>query len=72
MNERYIRALVKLTRVANADLLNATIDHILYGETQSGSANKHGVKQEAVARLAKRIIGLDRQVSDIIKLKNNT
>lgn len=72
MNERYIRALVKLTKVANPDLLNATIDHLIYKETQASSAKKHGVKQEAVARLAKRIVGLDKQVSEIVELKNNT
>ncbi|BBM67964.1 hypothetical protein VA249_46100 (plasmid) [Vibrio alfacsensis] len=69
MNEKYIRALITLTRSTSEPTLNAAIEHICLGESQAKSAVKHGVKQEAVARLSKRIKELDKQVTDIIKLK---
>ena len=72
MNERYLRALVNtLTRSTSAAVLDATIDHLVHGETQSNAATKHGVKQEAVARMAKRLKELDREVDVLYKLKNN-
>lgn len=71
MNERYLRALVRLTRVSSARVLDATVEHLVYGETQLKSATKFGVKQEAVARLSKRLVELDRRVTELHNLKNN-
>lgn len=62
MNEKYIRSLVKLTRVTSEPTLNAVIDHICNGTSQQVAADANGVPQESVARLNKRISELDKQV----------
>jgi len=72
MKERYLRALVKLTRAASAPTLDATIEHMVYGKTQELAAQEHGVKQEAVARLTSRLVNLDKQITVLIKLKDNS
>ncbi|MEZ8028545.1 hypothetical protein [Enterovibrio norvegicus] len=72
MNERYLRALIKLTRASSAAVLDATIDHLAYGESQKAAAIKHGVQQEAVSRLSTRLQALDKQITDLSKLKNNS
>lgn len=72
MNERYIRALVKLTRVASAPTLDATIEHLSYDVTQKVAGENHGVTQGAVARLTTKIVQLDKQVTEITKIKNNS
>ncbi len=72
MNERYLRALVKLTRAASAAVLDATIDHLAYGEQQAEAARKHKVQAPAVARLSKRLIELDQEIENLKKLKNNS
>ncbi|HDM8060758.1 TPA: hypothetical protein P0E16_003634 [Vibrio harveyi] len=69
MNEEYIRALVKLTRSTSEPTLAAVIEHVCNGESQEKAALKHGIKQEAVARLTTRLKKLDEQVTEIIKLK---
>lgn len=72
MKERYLRALVKLTRAASAPTLDATIEHMVYGKTQELAAQEHGVKQEAVARLTTRLLNLDKQVTELINIKHNS
>ena len=69
MNEKYIRALVTLTRSTSEPTLAAVIEHVCNGESQEKAALKHGVKQEAVARLTTRIKKLDTQVTEIAKLR---
>lgn len=69
MNEQYIRALVKFTKSSSASVLDATIDHLVHGETQDAAADKHSVKQEAIARLVKRIKSVETKIDEIIKLK---
>lgn len=69
MNEQYIRALVKFTKSSSVSVLDATIDHLVYGETQAAAADKHLVKQEAIARLVKRIKSVEAKIDEIRKLK---
>lgn len=74
MTPDYINTLLKLTRVTAPDVVAATIEHLCDGATQASAADKHGVKQEAVARMAKRLRELDGIVSEAIerKSKNNS
>ncbi|ENM5740394.1 hypothetical protein AB1F87_004020 [Vibrio mimicus] len=69
MNEQYIRALISLTRATSEPTLAAVIEHLCDGKTQEQAADHHGVKQEAVARLTTRIKKLDKQVTEIMRLK---
>lgn len=70
MNPEYIRELLKLTRVNSKDVTEATIDHLCCGETQLEAAQAHGVQQEAVARLVKRLRSLDAIVTKAMEEKN--
>lgn len=72
MNERYLRSLVKLTKVTSEATLNATIEHLVYGDTQALSAKNNSVLQGSVGRLATRLIELDKQVTELNKLKNSS
>jgi len=72
MNERYLRALVRLTKVTSEATINAAVDHIIYGKTQDLSAQHNKVKQESVARLTTRLNELDKQVTELAILKNNS
>lgn len=72
MKEKYLRALVKLTRAASQPTIEATIDHLSNGLTQGEAAGKHGVKQEAVARFSKRLKELDKTVEELNLIKNNS
>ncbi|PML45597.1 hypothetical protein BCT75_04230 [Vibrio lentus] len=69
MNEEYLRKLVLLTKATSQPVLDATIEHLCIGTTQKFSAEKQGVKQAAVARLATRLIELDKLVTEIALLK---
>lgn len=69
MNEQYIRALVKFTKSSSTSVLDATIDHLAHGETQEAAAKKHNVKQEAIARMVKRIKSIEAKIEEIIELK---
>lgn len=70
MNEEYILGLLTLTRTTSEAVVNATIDHLCKGDTQTLAAQNHQVQQEAIARLAKRIRKLDKQIENIYKLKS--
>lgn len=74
MNPKYIRTLLKLTRVNSKSVTEATIDHLCCGDTQAEAAQAHGVQQEAVARLTKRLRELDQIVTQAAqdKTENNT
>lgn len=73
MTPEYIQTLLKLTRVNSQNVIVATIDHLCGGKTQPEAAQAHGVQQEAVARLAKRLRELDLIVTQAAeeKSKNN-
>jgi hypothetical protein len=72
MKEKYLRALVKLTRAASQPTIEATIDHLANGLTQGDAAERYGVKQEAVARFSKRLKELDKTVEELNLIKNNS
>lgn len=59
MKAEYIRALLRLTRVSSADVVNATIDHLCCGDTQVDAARVHSVQQGDIARMVKRLRELD-------------
>ena len=59
MTPDYIQALLKLTKVTSAEVVAATISHLCDGISQPEAADTHGVKQESIARLVKRIRELD-------------
>ena len=69
MNEKYIRELVKLTRVSSDKVLNATIEHMFHGLTQDEAAEKYGINQEAISRLKRRIKKVDAHVTLLHELK---
>ena len=64
MNPEYIHALLKLTKVTSTEVVAATISHLCDGISQPGAAETHGVKQESIARMVKRIRELDSLVAD--------
>ena len=64
MNPEYIHALLKLTKVTSTEVVAATISHLCDGISQPEAADTHGVKQESIARLVKRIRELDKLVMD--------
>lgn len=64
MNPDYIHALLKLTKVTSAEVVAATIAHLCDGISQPEAAETHGVKQESIARMVKRIRELDSLVAD--------
>lgn len=64
MSPNYIRVLLKLTKVSGEAVVSATIEHMANGKTQKDAAELYGVKQEAVARLVKRIRELDAIVKE--------
>lgn len=67
MNQEYIRALLQLTKATSKDVIEATIEHLCEGVSQTKAAEAHNVKQEAVARMAKRLRELDRLVMEAAK-----
>ncbi|MDA0152302.1 hypothetical protein OH460_08310 [Vibrio sp. Makdt] len=69
MKEEYLRKLVLLTKVTSQPVLDATIEHLCSGTTQKFSAEKHGVKQAAIARLTTRLVELDTLVAEISAIK---
>ena len=64
MNPEYIHALLKLTKVTSAEVVAATIAHLCDGISQPEAAETHGVKQESIARMVRRIRELDSLVAD--------
>ena len=64
MTSDYIQALLKLTKVTSAEVVAATIAHLCDGISQPEAAETHGVKQESIARMVKRIRELDSLVAD--------
>lgn len=64
MSPEYIQALLKLTKVTSTEVVAATIAHLCNGISQPDAADTHGVKQESIARLVKRIRELDSLVAD--------
>ena len=64
MTSDYIQALLKLTKVTSAEVVAATIAHLCDGISQPEAAETHGVKQESIAGLVKRIRELDSLVAD--------
>lgn len=71
MNPEYIHALLKLTKVTSTDVVAATIAHLCNGVSQLEAAEAHGVKQESIARLVKRIRELDALVMDAAGMRRN-
>lgn len=69
MSPDYIKTLLKLTKVSSEDVIAATIDHLCDGKSQPEAAEAHGVQQEAIARLVKRLRTLDSIVSEAIDKK---
>lgn len=67
MNPEYIKALLKLTKVTSKDVTEATIEHLCEGVSQTKAAEAHNVKQEAVARMVKRLRFLDGLVREAAK-----
>lgn len=70
MKERYIRELVKLTKVSSEKVINATIEHMVKGISQKQGSEKYSVKQPDISRLKKRLIGLDEHIPVLYKLRN--
>ena len=69
MSPEYIKTLLKLTKVSSEDVISATIAHLCGGQSQPGAAQAHGVQQEAIARLVKRLRELDSIVSEATEKK---
>jgi hypothetical protein len=69
MNPDYIKALLKLTKVSSSEVVAATIAYLCHGINQLEAAETNGVKQESIARLAKRIRELDALVTDAARKK---
>ncbi len=70
MKENYLRELVTLTRVSSTATVEACIEHLCFGKSQYVAADKYGVKQEAVARLTRRLVNLDQKLIEIEKLRH--
>lgn len=70
MKERYIRELVKLTKVSSEKVIDATIEHMVKGVSQKQGSEKYSVKQPDISRLKKRLIGLDEHIPVLYKLRN--
>lgn len=67
MNKEYIRTLLQLTKVTSRDVIEATIEHMCEGVSQTKAAEAHNVKQEAVARMVKRLRFVDELVKEATK-----
>ncbi|MFZ3461437.1 hypothetical protein [Vibrio harveyi] len=72
MNEQYIRELISLTSTRSQEVIDATIEHICFGVTQSKAAEKQGVKQAAVARLTTQLKHLNEKIERLIELKKKS
>lgn len=67
MNPEYIKALLQLTKATSKDVIEATIEHLCEGVSQTKAADAHGIKQEAIARMVKRLRFLDNIVKEAAK-----
>lgn len=67
MNTEYIQALLKLTKATSRDVIEATIEHLCEGVSQTKAAEAHNVKQEAVARMVRRLRLIDGLVKEAAK-----
>ena len=67
MNPEYIRALIQLTKATSKDVIEATIKHMCDGVSQTKAAEAHNVKQEAIARMVRRLRLLDELVREAAK-----
>lgn len=67
MNPEYIQALLKLTKATSRDVIEATIEHLCEGVSQTKAADAHNVKQEAIARMVKRLRYIDSVAKEAAK-----
>lgn len=71
MTPEYIRTLLKLTKVANDNLIAATISHLCEGVPQDQAGEPYGIQQEAISRLVRRINKVDAIVKEAMEIKSN-
>lgn len=67
MNREYIRALLQLTKATSKEVMEATIEHLCEGVSQTKAAEAHNVKQEAIARMVRRLREIDNLVMNAAK-----
>lgn len=69
MNPEYIQALLQLTKATSKDVIEATIKHLCEGVSQTKAAEANGIKQEAIARMTRRIREIDKLVTNAAKIQ---
>ena len=67
MNKEYIQALLKITKATSTNVIEATIEHLCEGVSKTKTAEAHNVKQEAIARMARRLREIDCLVMEAAK-----
>lgn len=69
MNRKYIEVLLGMTKVSSEALIEATLAHLCDDMSQLEAERVYGVKQEAIARLVKRLRELDKSVDRVIEAR---
>ncbi|MCX4117214.1 hypothetical protein [Aeromonas hydrophila] len=69
-SEEYIRHLAKFTKIESEALLDALVEYMSSGASQSEVSLKFGVKQGKISQRAAKLEQLDRLVVEAIKIRN--
>lgn len=69
-SEEYIRHLAKFTKIESEALLDALVEYMSSGASQSEVSLKFGVKQGKISQRAAKLVQLDRLVVEAIKIRN--
>jgi len=69
MKEQYVRHLFKMTTKHTHSVIEATIEHLCYGESQDSVAEKYDISQSTVGRAVSKIKKLDELTIEAIIIK---
>lgn len=69
-SEEYVRHLAKFTKIESEDLLNAVVEYLSVGTSQSDLSLKFGVKQGKISLRSAKLVQIDKLIVDAIKIRN--
>ncbi|EON6607138.1 hypothetical protein ACOIVT_004239 [Vibrio parahaemolyticus] len=71
MNEKRLRELASLTTTHSENLVDALVEHICRGMSQQEAAERFGVKESAVSRLASQVYLANKEyLRELVSLTN--